>query len=222
MKFLSAISAVLVVCIRNGKLTTVHADSQKWNLIYEEDFITALQDSDAKWKLEDYATPFDTIMEDNGVFYQNDYGPDFLDALDSFRTYRKEFQIGKDGWLTASLSARDWNKDGEIEKEPSLSIVKMDGTDKMALKMDASKDHTGGVILRNTKPLPDEYRIEYKLMTLDFGGKRKGEIEYDGKINGYTPEGPVYPCKTQVRKKLLLPFLDDNFVNRDTKIDRTL
>ena len=70
MKFLSTISAALVACIQNGKLTTVYASNQEWNLIYEEDFTTALQDSDAKWKLEDYSTPFDTVMEDNSVFYQ--------------------------------------------------------------------------------------------------------------------------------------------------------
>ncbi|KAL3925087.1 MAG: hypothetical protein SGILL_000643, partial [Bacillariaceae sp.] len=99
------------------------------------------------------------------------------------------FQFGKDGWLTASLSARDWNKDGVLEKEPGVSVVDVTGN-KRALRLDASEDHTGGVILRNTKPLPDEYRIEYKLMTFDFGGKRQGNIDYDGKINGYKAEGP--------------------------------
>ena len=54
-------------------------------------------------------------------------------------------------------------------------------------------DFTGGVILRNTRPLPDKYRIEYKLKTLDFGGKRNNTYEYDNKINGYNRKG----CKTQ-------------------------
>jgi len=191
----SLAAALFVACGRNAKLVT---SEQEWDLIYEEDFTTPLRDSDAEWEPEDYSNSLsDSVMDDNSVFYENDYGPDFAKALDSFRTYRKEFEIGKDGWLTASLSARDWNKDGTIEHEPSLSIVRMEGSDKMALRMDASKDHTGGVILRNTKPLPDEYRIEYKLMALDFGGKRNGRIDYDGKINGYAPEGPVHPCKTQ-------------------------
>jgi hypothetical protein len=129
-------------------------------------------------------------------FYQNDYGPAFLEALDSFDTYRKDYSIGTDGWLTVSMSARDWNKDGMLEREPNVSII--DINNRRALQLDASEDHTSGVILRNTRPLPDEYRIEYKLMTYDFGGKKEGNIEYDGKVNGYKAEGPVYPCKTQV------------------------
>lgn len=82
-------------------------------------------------------------------FFQNDYGPDFLRALDSFQTYRKEVLIGKDGWLTASMSARDWNKDGTLEREPNISIVNVNN--RRALQLDASEDHTSGVILRNTR-----------------------------------------------------------------------
>jgi hypothetical protein len=130
-------------------------------------------------------------------FYQNDYGPAFLEALNGFDTYRKEIPIGTDGWLTVSMSARDWNKDGTLEREPNVTIVNT-ANNRRALLLDASEDHTGGVIVRNTRPLPDVYRIEYKLMTYDFGGKRDGNIEYEGKINGYKAEGPVYPCKTQV------------------------
>jgi hypothetical protein len=133
-------------------------------------------------------------------FYQNDYGPSFLGALESFDTYRKEFQLGTDGWLTVSMSARDWNKDGTLEREPNVTIVDS-SNGRRTLQLDASDDHTSGVILRNTNPLPDVYRIEYKLMTYDFGGKRNGNIEYDGKINGYKAEGPMYPCKTQVCTK---------------------
>jgi hypothetical protein len=47
--------------------------------------------------------------------------------------------------------------------------------------------------LRPTHPLPSHYRIEYKLKTLEFGGKRNGSIAYDGRVNGYGSEG----CKTQ-------------------------
>jgi hypothetical protein len=54
-------------------------------------------------------------------------------------------------------------------------------------------DHTGGAIFRPTSKLPEQHRIEYKLKTIDFGGKRNGSIEYDGKLNGYSKEG----CKTQ-------------------------
>jgi len=163
--------------------------TKEWRLLYEEDFAsTSFNDvNEADWELDDYSQSFDDIMDDPGRWYQNDYGSTWItEALGSFSTYRKEFQFGKDGWLTASMSARDWNKDGIIEDPPSL-YTKDD-----AAFMEVP-DHTGGVIFRNTKPLPDEYRIEYKLKTVDFGGKRGGTIEYDGRINGYNQTG----CKSQ-------------------------
>ncbi|NAS26909.1 mucin-5B [Herbidospora sp. NEAU-GS84] len=129
-------------------------------------------------------------MDDPGQWYRNDYGPAWTTALNSFNTYRKEFPIGQNGWLTASLSARDWNKDGNIESPPSLTTQTL-GSEKVAVMN--VPDHTGGVILRPSQKLPDYYRIEYKLKTLDFGGKRNGSIEYNGRTNGYSNTG----CKTQ-------------------------
>jgi len=163
--------------------------------MYEEDFTTPLSNEGASsWELETYETPFDSIMDDTGTWYKNDYGPSFNDALDSFHTYRKEFKIGKEGWLTASLSARDWDKDGVIENKPILKIETLHDKQQQVLTIDVNNDHTGGAILRSTNALPDEYRIEYKLFMLDFGGtNRDGSIEYDGRINGYSEEG----CKTQ-------------------------
>ncbi len=165
----------------------------QWKLLYEEDFSTPLVDAD--WFLETYEKPFDTILDDNGDWYKNDYGPAFSDALNSFQTYRKEFMIGQDGWLTASLSARDSNKDGTLDSETTLVIESLgSGSRRKNVLTMKAQNHTGGVILRPTYPLPEEYRIEYKLTGLDFGGRRNGNIVHpDGKINGYSPEG----CKTQ-------------------------
>lgn len=162
----------------------------EWQLLHEEDFADPLDPDGASWTRETYDEPFDTIMDDNGQWYRNDYGPDWEEAMGSFDTYRKEFPVGDGGWLTASLSARDWNKDGEIEQPPSITNGTAGGDPVARLDV---PDHTGGAILRPTEQLPDEYRIEYKLKTLDFGGKRNGSIEYDGRINGYDAEG----CKTQ-------------------------
>ena len=167
------------------------SNASEWTLLYEEDFTVPLSNEDtSSWELETYETPFDSILDDSGTWYENDYGQAFNDALSSFHTYRKEFRISKDGWLTASLSARDWDKDGVIEDKPIFKIETLNG--RQVLTMDVN-DHTGGAILRPTNPLPDEYRIEYKLFMLDFGGKRDGSIEYDGRINGYSKDG----CKTQ-------------------------
>mmetsp|Transcript_26756 Transcript_26756/g.37727 ORF Transcript_26756/g.37727 Transcript_26756/m.37727 type:complete len:583 (+) Transcript_26756:85-1833(+) len=165
------------------------AEEKEWRLLYEEDFTSTSFDdvTEADWVIDDYSTPFDDIMDDPGRLYQNDYGPKWkTDALGSFYTYRKEFTLGTDSWLTASMSARDWNKDNIIEDPPRLF------TKDNAAVMQVP-DYTGGVIFRNTKPLPDEYRIEYKLKTVDFGGKRNGSIQYDGRTNGYNDAG----CKSQ-------------------------
>jgi hypothetical protein len=160
-----------------------------WTLLYNENFANPIP-TGAPWVRETYANPFDTIMDDNGQWYRNDYGPAWQTAFDSFHTYRKEFQIGQNGWLTASLSARDWNKDGVIESPPALTREAL-GSEFVA-RMNVP-DHTGGVILRPTQKLPDYYRVEYKLKTLDFGGKRNGTIDYNGRTNGYSNSG----CKTQ-------------------------
>ncbi|GIF66280.1 hypothetical protein Ais01nite_43150 [Asanoa ishikariensis] len=161
-----------------------------WTLLYNESFTNAIDTGNAPWVRETYAQPFDTIMDDNGQWYRNDYGPAWTTAMNSFRTYRKEFPVGQNGWLTASLSARDWNADGVIESPPSLTREPL-GSEFVA-KMNVP-DHTGGVILRPSQQLPDAYRVEYKLKTIDFGGKRNGSINYGGRVNGYSTTG----CKTQ-------------------------
>jgi len=161
-----------------------------WTLLHAEDFSTPMNGAVTPWVWDGYSEPFDTVMDDSGLWYQNDYGPDWETALSSFDTYRKQFPVGQDGWLTASLSARDWDKDGVIEAPPSIRTQRRDGEHVVVLDV---PDHTGGAILRSTHALPTHYRIEYKLKTLDFGGKRNGSIEYDGRINGYEAEG----CKTQ-------------------------
>ncbi|EDY46779.2 hypothetical protein [Streptomyces sp. SPB074] len=161
-----------------------------WRLLHSENFSEALDPGRAPWVRDAYDNPFDTVMDDSGKWYHNDYGDAWDAQLNSFATYRKEFEVGEDGWLTASLSARDWDKDGTIEKPPSIRNGTAGGSPVAVLDV---PDHTGGAILRPTKSLPSRYRVEYTLKTLDFGGKRNGTIEYDNKINGYSKDG----CKTQ-------------------------
>jgi hypothetical protein len=173
-----------------GQTSVDEARRAGWTLLYAEDFSTPLNGAVSPWVKDGAEAPFDTIMDDAGLWYQNDYGPDWATAFNSFDTYRQEFTLGQDGWLTASLSARDWNQDGILELPPSITR-QADGNGYVAV-LDVP-DHTGGAIFRPTSALPARYRIEYTLKTLDFGGKRGGAIAYDGRINGYRAEG----CKTQ-------------------------
>ncbi len=161
-----------------------------WQLLYSENFTTALNTNTAPWVRDTYASGFDTITDDPGLWYHNDYGSAWDTALASFHTYRKDVQFGQSGWLTASLSARDFNRDGVIESPPSITTQTL-GAEKVATIN--VPESTGGAIFRPTNRLPDQYRIEYKLKTLDFGGKRGGTINYNGRVNGYSATG----CKTQ-------------------------
>ena len=198
----SLASGVAVVPpVRGQALAAEVTTAADWTLLYAEDFSTPLDEAGAQWVWESYSNPFDTIMDDSGLWYQNDYGPDWYAAFNSFATYRKEFRVGQDGWLTASLSARDWDKDGVIEAPPSISIRVQPNECKPSATCEGGgyvavldvPDYTGGAIFRPTNKLPSQYRVEYKLKTIDFGGKRHGSIEYDGRVNGYSTEG----CKTQ-------------------------
>ena len=126
-----------------------------WTLLYAEDFSTPLNGAVAPWVWDGYGNPFDTVMDDSGLWYQNDYGPDWNTALNSFATYRKEFPVGQDGWLTASLSARDWDKNGVIEAPPSITTQAQGGGHVAVLDV---PDHTGGAIFRPTHALPSRHR----------------------------------------------------------------
>ncbi len=161
-----------------------------WTLVYVEDFSTPTNAEVAAWLPDQAFAPFDTILDDRGLWYQNDYGPAWLAAVDSFDTYRRQFTLGQDDWLTVSLSARDWNRDGVLESPPSFRTEPLAEGHVAVLDV---PDHTGGVIIRSTEALPPFYRVEYALRTLDFGGQRAGRLDYDGRINGYARDG----CKTQ-------------------------
>jgi hypothetical protein len=187
--FTSFVPGVAVAAPADAPERDVSAQAA-WSLLYSEDFSTPVNGGNAPWVRETYSNPFDTIMDDSGQWYRNDYGPAWDTAFNSFATYRKEFPVGQNGWLTASLSARDWDKNGVIEAPPSITTAAQGSGHVAVLNV---PDHTGGAIFRPTNKLPSQYRIEYKLKTIDFGGKRNGTIEYDGRINGYSTQG----CKTQ-------------------------
>ena len=56
-----------------------------WSLLYAEDFSTPLNEAVAPWIWDGHHEPFDTVMDDAGLWYGNDYGPDWETALNSVR-----------------------------------------------------------------------------------------------------------------------------------------
>ncbi|UOE45066.1 hypothetical protein [Agromyces larvae] len=170
------------------------APTTKWKVLHAEDFQADAVDTDqSEWVRYDYDRPFDTIMDDAGDWWKNDYGPEWEEnVLNSFGTYRKNVQFGTDGWLTATLSARDTEGAGSPQEPPRISTTEL-STGEKALRIDSPNSYDGAFVT-TTEKLPPEYRLEYHLKTLDFGGERNGSIFYDGKENGYTP---TEQCKTQ-------------------------
>jgi len=162
--------------------------------VYAEGFGSLSVVSRAPWVRDPHgdASPWNVDhLDDDGQYFQVQGGADFRTQLAAADILRKRVAFGKNGWLTAELAARDANKDGIPESPPSLQTVGSGGQTAGRL---AEPSHDGGIIIRSTSALPAQYRIEYTLKTLDFGGKRgePSSFSYGGKTNGYASDG----CKT--------------------------
>ncbi|MDO8187549.1 collagen-like protein [Conexibacter sp. JD483] len=188
----TALAAIAAAAVLPAAAQADPPAASNWRLKYHETFDRPIGLDNTPWVREDYVQSFDNIMDDASPWWANDYGAPWLNQLHSFTTYRKKVKIGQDGWLTASMTARDWNNDGDIEAPPTIRTETVEGQGGVA-KIDVP-DHTGGAIFVPSDALPSQYRVEYRLKTLDFGGRRNGSIFYDGKENGYKLDGR---CRTQ-------------------------
>jgi hypothetical protein len=159
------------------------SDQSGWRLVFEENFEQAIGGETAPWMkvTPGKADPFD----DDGQYFHVLGGSNFGKQLESFDTYRQSFQFGTDGWLTAELSARDPEKQGRPKNPPSLTNARIGGEPVGLLR---KPDHHGGILIRSTGPLPAQYRIEYSLVTIDFGGSRRGVWKYSNRVNGYAED----------------------------------
>lgn len=166
--------------------------NQKWKLKYKENFNTPLVINSEPWVRDPHGeqSPWNVDhLDDDGQYFQVQGGEAFHTQLTSFDLLRKRVKFGKDGWLTAELASRDYDKDGTPDSEATLTNKKLQRGNHSA-ELVSSFD--SGIIIRSTENLPSQYRIEYTLRSIDFGGMRDGTFEYDGKYNGYELEG----CKS--------------------------
>lgn len=151
-----------------------------WELMYSEDFEEAFdadddwivdpQGDDSPWHVDEF--------DDDGEYFEIQGGEDFNEALDTVDILRKRQEVGEDGWLTLEHAAQDRDQDGSPDNEPGLDVADGEATINIP-------GADSGLVLTATDTLPEEYRIEYELTGFDFGGKRDGSWEYDGKYNGY-------------------------------------
>lgn len=163
-----------------------------WRLVHAEDFSRFAPEDDTGWfpDKDGPKSPYDAGGYDNdGGYFRTIGGDDFDRHLEGVDLYRRSFSFGRGGWLTAELATRDTGG-GARKGAPSFGRDVLPGAG--ATGLFDNPDHHGAVIVRSTDALPEEYRIEVTLKTVDFGGRRDGEWDYDGKVNGYAPSD----CKT--------------------------
>jgi hypothetical protein len=167
---------------------TPGVDDQQWELVHEESFDAPLAVDVQPWIIDPHGegSPWNVDhLDDDGEFYQAQGGADFAAQLAGADVLRKRVAFGDSGWLTAEVAARDYDKDGQPEASASLSGTSVSGNSAALLQ----SGQGSGIIVRSTDALPAEYRVEYTLKTLNYGGKRDGSWEYDGLTNGYEPAG---------------------------------
>jgi hypothetical protein len=143
-----------------------------WRLVHHETFDAPLAEP-AAWTEDLYGddSPYHVdAYDEDGAFFAERGGDTFRAALSSFRSFRKSFPAGQDGWLTIELYGRDENKDGIPESGGRFLVER--GQARLV-----SARHTDAAILRSTAPLPPRYRVEVTVSGIDFGGR--------GPTNGY-------------------------------------
>lgn len=161
-----------------------------WKLVYHETFDTPFNEPD-EWtedKYEDDSKYNVGAFDENGDFFHQKFGAAFQQQLNSFRSFRKSYAYGEDGWLTVELYGRDTDKDGTPETGGSFTAE----NGKAVLR---SRSHTDGAIITSTKELPSSYRIEVTMSNINFGGERDGSWFYEGKKNGYDGDEMAGPWK---------------------------
>ncbi|WP_010280784.1 hypothetical protein [Bacillus timonensis] len=180
----------------------------KWRLVYNETFNKPFNEPD-QWIQDTYGddSPYHVgPYDEDGNFFVDKGGQDFLDRLSTFDSYRKSFTYGEDGWLTVELYGRDSDKDGT--PETGGKFVSEKGKAKLI-----SERHYDGAIIRPTNELPDRYRIEVEVSNINFGGKNNGSWDYEnGKSNGYDGDEIADPWRFNNRNTTPYTATDENGV----------
>ena len=186
-----AVTAGVVASIGTSPTVARAADPPGWTLQFSEDFTAPLNPGNAPWVRETYSAPFDTITDDAGQWYRNDYGPAWTTAFNSFSTYRKEFRVGTNGWLTASLSARDFNNDGVIESPPSITNARPGSRDGRAAQR--AREHRRRDLPADQPPArPLPHRVQAQDHRLRWQAQRHDQLQRpDQRLRGHGLQDPA-------------------------------
>jgi hypothetical protein len=176
-------------------------DGIRWQLKHVERFGKPFP-TELDWERDDFSEPLNPF-DDGGDLHRIWHGELFDEALAETHVYRASHEFGRGGWLTAELATRADAETGELGELPALRSKVLPGHGRVAEI--SVPNHTDALLIRPTDALPPQYRVEYELTTLDFGGMRDGSWEYDGRYNGYDVEG----TKTQHPWTLARPTSPD-------------
>lgn len=191
---------IIVLCtILSSIISACGADSddseinKKWKLMAHETFDNKFTTDNDDWTLDQGGNNspwYIDDLDDFGEVWNKISDPQFSENLSTFNIFRKRIEFGDNGWLTAEIAVQDKDADGIPDSNPKAFTLDVNGN--KALKLE-EPSWDAGILIRPTKPLPSRYRVEMTLRKIDFGGKRNGSFEYDGKYNGYSePDN----CKT--------------------------
>ncbi|MCL1898455.1 MAG: hypothetical protein FWG16_06505, partial [Micrococcales bacterium] len=153
-----------------------------WDLKYRELFTPAdigvLDMDDQAWVLDNMEDTFDTMSDDDGQTYWNEMGIGFGAIMRSFRTWEKIKEIGEDGWITVVLTGRQQDLTSgknAPERGGVFHVIEQPETGNTVAELRAD-DPTSGAMIRNTKPMPPVYRMEYTVTRYEMGGDRYDPI----------------------------------------------
>lgn len=162
----------------------------QWKLKYDETFDAPFNEP-KNWTEQKYdkSDPYyvDEYSE-GGDFFIDKGGQTFLNNLSKFRSFRKSYTYGQDGWLTVELYGRDSNKDGVPETGGTFV------NDNGKAKLISTRNYDAGII-RSTNALPSRYRVEVTVSDINFGGEKNGSWNYDGTFNGYHEDAVADPWR---------------------------
>lgn len=148
-----------------------------WQLKYQELFDEEDLDinmDEIPWKLDNYENVYDTISDDDGDAYWGEMGMGFGQAIRSFRTWEKTKEIGEDNWITVALTGRQQDLTSgknQPERPGVFHVIEQPETGNIVAEL-RSDDPTAGAMIRNTDPMPAEYRMEYTVTRYEMGGER--------------------------------------------------
>ena len=182
-----------------------HCD--KWRLQYHETFDRMIIEPQ-EWEEDRYGddSPYHVdVFDDDGAYFHTQLGLKFTEALKQFRSFRKSFTYGEDGWLTFELYGRDVNRDGKPESTGSFS--NHEGKARLL-----SLRHTDAAIIRSTKELPASYRVEVTVSNIEFGGRPNGSWYHNGMVNGYSGHEHAGPWSVDEESGTPMPAIMENGV----------